>query len=395
MQIQHVALLLLSLNTVLARRMNKRNGLAVDSEVEGGKTCRITENAHSLKYGIKGSWHVKSCMFCKFHQFLATTMSTDVISQAEKTEDGHDCKCYTEPKFWGIHKGTKKFWFQYNTALRGCSVHDCKTVFLTWANMFNRKKLGLAEGAKMDVDKFVESQEGYDFHCDESEAEGLYLPSPASKIHELRLQIERCTDPEEKARLQALLDELLADKELEIYAYDLEGDWGPEHEVDESSDGEHHTFFLKPCVSNKGKEATNLKDIFELCGPGEMGISMKGGQLRVMYMMDDPWGPERACEPNTEECEVLKNLAEDEGIEGDMLSFRLRPCKSPSGQEITELSEIFATKGCGVPTTVQDADGYATLLPVKMDISRKYDEAAPLPTAEDSIKYPCTEDEEE
>lgn len=392
MQIYRVALLLLSLNSVLARRIQKRHGSTVEvgDEAEGGKTCHVVENDHSLKYGIKGSWKVSSCVTkCKFHIFLSETVTRDVISDAEKSEDERHCKCYTSPKFWGIHKGNKKFWFQYNSKFRGCSVHECKSVFLTWANMFNRKKMHLGEGEQMPVNKFIESQEGYDFPCDDAEPEGLYLPSPASKIHELRLQIEQCTDPAEKARLQALLDELLADKEVEVFAYDLDGEWGPEHDVDEAADGEHHTFFLKPCVSQKGTEVTDLKEIFELCGPGELGTSMKGGQLRVMYMMDDPWGPERDCSPSEVECEQLKNIVADEGLEGELLSFRLRPCKSPSGEEVTELSEIFATKGCGPPTTKEDADGYATLLPVKMDVSRKYDEAAPSATAEDSLKYPC------
>jgi hypothetical protein len=261
--------------------------------------------------------------------------------------------------------------------------------------MFNRKtwtrKYDKGEGEKMPLNLFIESQEGYELHCDDSQPEGLYLPSPASKILELRLQIEQCTDPDEKLKLQQMLDELLAANEIEVFAYDLEEDWNPtEHDADASSDGEHHTFFLKPCVSQKGKEVTDLHEIIELCGPPELGVSMKGGQLRVNYVVDDPWGPERPCKPDDElvweECQLVQSIAADEGVVGDILSFRLRPCKSPSGETIDGLKEIFAEKGCGPPSTKKDADGFATLLPVKMDVSSTYDQGAP---EDGALQYPC------
>lgn len=393
MQILRLALLILSVSTVYARRVKKERAAAHDSleaEAMGKRTCRVTENDRGLRYGIQGSYKVKSCMFCKFHQFLATTLSSEVISGAEKDEDGSHCKCYTSPKFWEAKGLDKKFWFQFTTQLHACSIASCKSVFLTWANMFNKKKSYPGDNERMPVHQFIEAQEGYDFHCDDSQPEGLILPSPNAKIHELRLLIETCTDPEEKARLQKLLDELLGDKEVEVFDYDLDGEWGPEHEADASADGEHHTFFLKPCKSQMDNVVEDYHEIIELCGPPELGVSMKGGRLRVSYVVDDPWGPERPCKPAEEECQVVQNAAKDEGLEGEILSFRLRPCKSPSGQEITELSEIFAEKGCGAPTTKPDSDGFATLLPVKMDVASVYEETANWEEGT-FLKYPCEE----
>lgn len=408
MQIHRVVLMLLSLTASAARRSQKkraddRNSLTVQT---GGKACHISENDHSLKYGIQGSFRVDSCIMCKFNTFLTKTFYVDFISDAQPSENDEYCMCYTSPRFWEDKGLNKKFWFQFDKSHRECSTTSCRDVFSTWANMFNRKKwtakYNKGEGDQMPLNLFIESQEGYDLRCDDSEveAEGLHFPSPAKKIHDLRLQIEQCTDPEEKERLQKMLDELLAEGDVEVFAYATDEDWNPtEHKADASADGEHHTFFLKPCKSQKGKEVTELKDILELCGPPEMGVSMKGGQVRYHYAVQDPWGPEKECHPPEEilgkyfaeeECQLVQILGSDEGVGGEILSFRLRPCKSPGGKELTELSEIFDEKNCGPPSSKKDADGFATLLPVKMDVSKKYDETA---TFTDAMQYPCTDEE--
>lgn len=396
MQIHRVALLLLCFPADLdAGRIKNQRGAGEleswNSTSSPEHACKVIENERSLKYGIKGSYKVKSCkLHCKFHNFMSSIVSEHVIADPEEAEGGGHCKCYTSPRFWESHGLDKKFWFEFRLhGGIGCSKKDCKDVFLTWGNMFNKKKAYPGDNERMPVDKYMESQEGYTFECDQTAAEGLILPSPGSKILELRLQIEQCTDPEEKLRLEQLLAELTADKAVEVFAYALDEDWGPEREVDETSGEEHeqhHTFFLKPCKSTTGREVTDLKEIYEQCGQPEMGVSMKSGTLRVIYDIDGSWGPERECEPTSTECMTIKSKAMDEGIRGEILSFRLKPCKSEhTGEEVTELWQIFEEKGCGVPTTKLDTDGLSTLLPVKMDVSSVYDEAAP----EADLEYPC------
>jgi len=397
MQFTCVALILVTLSAVHASRVQSY------SKAHGGKTCHISENDESLKYGISGSWKVKSCMFCKFHQFLTETLAKEMVSEPQQEEK--TCKCFYSPTHWEANGLETKFWFQFRVGHHQCTKHDCGEVFFDWGNNFLKKKDYPGDNEIMPVNQFIQSHDNYDLKCDDAEPTGIVLPSPGSKITELRLQIEKCTDPEEKARLQALLDELLRGKEVEVFAYDLEADWGIEREADATSDGEHHTFFLKPCVSQLDNEAgPELGEIIELCGPGEMGTSMKGGRLKVSYDIDKPWGLERACTVGTEECEVVRNAAKEGNVPGEILSFRLRPCVSPSheeitpwgeeivspsGEEITDLAEILAEKGCGAPSAIPDADQYTTLLVVKIDVSSKYDESALLDT--DKLPFPCTE----
>jgi len=398
MQILRGAVLILSLSAVFAARTNrKREGSETDFSVnsEGGKTCKIVENDHSLKYGVKGSWQVPNCLRCKFHQFLTITVPQDLIRGADLDEEGNHCKCKTAPKFWEAEGLDQKFWFQFHIGSQfPCDVATCKQIFFNWADGFNKKKAYPGDNEKFPADKSIGAQEGYDLTCDESEAEGLHLPSPASKILELRLQIERCTDPDEKAKLEELLRELLQDKQVEVFAYELEGDWGPEHETDASSDDEHHSYFLKPCKSQNGREITELHEIIELCGEGVLGESMKHGEVQMSYGLDDDWGPERVCNAAEEECQLVQNQAKDDEVEGEILTFRLKPCKSPNGKEITELSEIVKDKGgCGIPRANFGAAGSksATLLPVKMDMTSKFDKDADFDEGT-KMKFPCDEE---
>jgi len=391
MQICRVALLLLSLGAVVGRRIRaKQNDISAD----GGKTCRVTENDHSLKFGIQGTFRVKSCLYCKFHHFLTKTMSEDAIGEPELSEDKRHCKCFTSPKFWEAHGLEKKFWFQHyhQNPNQACTKHDCKRVFETWANMFNKKIAYPKAEQRMPSNKMIDSQENYDLHCDESTPEGLTLPSPADKILHLRAQIVRCTDPDEKLKLQLALDELLQDKAVEVFAYAIDEDWGAtEYDINAAATGteEHddlHTFFLKPCMSSTGTEVSNLHEIFELCGMPEVGVSMKPGQWKAAYDMEADWGPERECIASTYECQLIQSIVEEEKkLDAQILSFRLKPCKSANGEETSSLDEIF--KVCGNPSiSHHDADGIFTLLPVKIDVSRQYDQAAEL---SDGMKFPC------
>merc|ERR1719161_182076 len=130
---------------------------------------------------------------------------------------------------------------------------------------------------RVPMNKLLKSQANYEVACEQGIPEGIVLPSPGDKIQELRLRIEATDDPEEKAKLEALLKELTeSEKEIEFFEYDLEGDWGPEHHAD-VAEGDMHSYHLKPCKSNLGEEvdASDLHTIVQKCGPGVMGTSMK------------------------------------------------------------------------------------------------------------------------
>jgi len=317
MQVCRVSLLLLSLGAVGARRALTQGERNADLSVEGGgPTCRVEENDASLKFGIRGSYPVKSCLLnCKFHNFLTSVLSDKAIADPEDAEQ--NCKCFTSP-FWEGKGNEKKFWFEHPKMGAACSRNQCKKVFFDWANMFNKfnktkhDTLYPAGVSFIPISERVENQEGYTFTCSESppEAEGLTLPSPVDKIHQLRVQIDQATDPAEKARLQQALAELLEDKQVVVEVFSFAPEWGPERD----------------CVS-ADSECKFVQDIFA-----------------------------------KDKC----------NSEGQVRSFRVKACKSPSGKTIEKLDEVFSEKGCGAPLLGDN------LLPVMVDLSQKYDQKAEL-----------------
>lgn len=313
-------------------------------------------------------------------QILRRNLGAKVIQEPEV--DGKTCKCYYAPRYWE-GEGSSKHWFQFRINPKNqCTKKGCKTVFYTWGNLFLKKMHYPGDNEKMEASKLLERDENYNFQCAEGMPEGIILPSPNSKIAELRLAIARATDEEERARLQALLDELLKDKEVEIFAYDLEGGWGPEHHADVSNGGDLHSYYLKPCKSNYGNMVTELHDIMELCGPGSIEEgTMKEGKLRWQYQPEMDWGPERVCGETTIEPEKCKMLQEEVARDGwELLSFRLKPCRVRSKElEIMDLSTILAEDHCGKPVLG------ISLLPVKVSAAKKFDSEAP----DDELEFPC------
>jgi len=317
MQVCRVSLLLLSLGAVGARRALTQGERNADLSVEGGgPTCRVEENDESLKFGIRGSYPVKSCRVnCNFVDFLTIVLSKKAIAEPEDAKQ--NCKCFTSP-FWEGKEKEKKFWFEHPKMGAACSRNQCKKVFFDWANMFNKfnKKMnhtlyhpGESFNSFIPISKRVENREGYTFTCSESppEAEGLTLPSPVDKIHQLRVQIDQATAPFLKAILQQLLAELLEDKQVVVEVFSF----APE------------------------------------------------------------WGPERACVSADSECKFVQDVFAKDS-EGQVRSFRAKACKSPSGKTIEKLDEVFSEKGCGAPLLGDN------LLPVMVDLSQKYDQKAEL-----------------
>lgn len=354
----------------------------VSESAAEGSLCNLTESQYALGYGIHGLFPVKSCMLdCKWNKFLAETLESKVLSTPEVGEDDvRRCKCKYNPRYWEGGAAGAKFWFSFRISpLHSCTLDGCKKVFFDWGNMFLKKLKYPGDNERMPVAEHLEGQSNYEMKCASGIPEGIVLPSPGSKVTQLRLLIAKTTDPEEKARLQALLDELLGDKVVEVFEYDLDGDWGPEHHADSSSGGDLHSFFLKPCKSNLGKEVTDLHEIQEECGPWEKGVSMKEGKLRYSYKTDEPWGPEQVCDlEDAAKCQMLEEEATSTGFK--LLSFRLKPCKTPSGEsEVEGLNEILAEEHCGKPTLRE------SLLPVKVSAARKFDPSAP----EDELEFPC------
>jgi len=382
MGISHYAVLLvLTLGAVEAARTKqaeteiRQREVASDNSTAGrGTMCDLKESADALGYGIHGKFPVDSCMLsCKWNVFYTETLPEKIL----KTPDQEDnkCKCNYAPRYWE-GESSKKFWFQYRVnSRRPCTLKDCKDVFLTWGNMF-LKQLH-SPGSRMEQSKRIESHGNYEMTCADGMPEGIVLPSPGDKIIELRLKIASTDDPDEKAKLQALLDELLGSKEIEIFSYDLEGDWGEEHHAD-SSAGDLHSYYLRPCKSNLGNVVTDLHEIRQMCGPGVMGESMKEGKLRYHYKEDQPWGPEQVCNIDAEKCKMLEDQAAADGWK--LLSFRLKPCMTPSNEkELTDLSEVLAEEHCSKPTLG------VSLLPVKVSASHRFDEFAPP----DELQFPC------
>jgi len=195
---QYAALLLVSLGAVGASRIHKAQthvhaGTSENSTSEGAVLCNLTETDTSLGYGIHGVFPVKSCMLnCKFHPFMATTFKEKIL--VEPDQEDRKCKCNYAPRYWE-GAGSKKFWFQFRVnSLHQCTIEDCREVFFTWGNMFLKKWHYPGDNERMPVSKHLESQENYDLKCAQGIPEGIVLPSPGSKITELRLLIAKTTD---------------------------------------------------------------------------------------------------------------------------------------------------------------------------------------------------------
>jgi len=375
---KYVVILALTLgNAVVASRINMA---AVGDHAESkGQMCHLKETEHALGYGLFGIFPVKSCTVnCKWNYFLSEIFTQKIMVDPEVADEGKTCKCQYAPRYWE-GAGSSKFWYQFRiNSARACTQEQCQETFFMWSNMYLKKAHYPGDNEKVPVDHRMESQANYELSCSTDIPEAIVLPSPGSKVTELRLRIAKSTDPEEIARLQALLDELLGDKAVEVYEYDLEGDWGPEHHADTSDGGDLHSYYLKPCKSNLGGEATDLHEILELCGPGEMGVSMKEGELRYSYKTDGDWGPEQTCTIDAELCKLLEDEAAKDGWK--LLSFRLKPCTTPSSEKVlTDLAEVLAENGCGAPTLG------LSFLPVKVSAARKFDQDAP----EDELEFPC------
>jgi len=138
-------------------------------------------------------------------------------------------------------------------------------------------------------------------------------------------------------------------------------------------------------VSNLGREIDDLVEIIKLCGQPEMGVSKKGGRLRTSYALDDDWGPELACVEQSEACVAVQVAFEEAGVIPaalssfpKLLSFRLKPCRSPGGEEIDPNNLDAVYKGCGVASPVKNSEGFAALLPVKLSVASMYDPSAEL-----------------
>lgn len=343
--------------------------------------CKLIESEHALGYGIHGHFPVKSCMLdCKWNKFLVETMLEKLI--AEPDVDGDTCKCNYAPRYWE-GEGSKKHWFQYRVSkIHTCTKQECKRVFFDWGNMFLKKVHFSGDNERMDMSLLLESQGNYEMTCTPGMPEAIVLPPPSAKIVELQKQIANTDDEEEKARLQALLDELLGNKEVEVFQYDLEGEWSPTaHHASEHSGPDLHSFYLKPCKSNLGNEVTDLHDILEQCGPWEKGTSMKEGEVRYTYHTDKQWGEEILTYPSMGELdsslpeEVKARMSQriiDSAAGYELLSFRLKPCMTPSGErEVNDPHSALRDDRCGEPELGK------SLLPVKVSVSKKYDPAAP------------------
>jgi len=377
--LQHVALLLLSLSGLSAVSGSRAQELAFAKDSTAAPdVCVLAESAKALGYGVKASFPVKSCVQeCKWHRFLTQNLPNDIVGEPKLSDDEKYCKCYYAEHFWKGNEAFKQFWFQFHMyKIKKCERKECLSTFWQWGNMFLKKKHFKED--RMPNDKLIEYQDNYELTCKEGgEPEGIKLPSPDDKIRELRLALEQCGDPEgdECKRIQQLLDELLKDKEVEVFSYDVDGDWGPERQVDAEFSGEQHTFQLKPCKSQRAREVKDLKEILELCGPWEEGVTMQTGKLRVSYNADGDWGPELTC-PDEEVCKPLLAATSERG---KLLSFRLKPCTTEGGQLLEDLAEILGDHGCGIPTVPQ------TLLPVVVSVSQKLDAHAPA----DELPFPC------
>jgi len=349
-----------------------------------GTLCNLTESEEALGYGIHGLFPVKSCMLeCKWNKFFIDTFPQKVLAAPDQEEN--TCKCNYAPRYWE-GATSKKFWFQFRiNSVHSCTLESCQDVFFTWGNGFLKKWHFPGDSERMDVTKRLQSQENYNMECAQGIPEGIVLPSPGSKITELRLKIAQTDDPEEKARLQALLDELLGDKVVEVFEYDLEGEWGEEHHADSHHGPDLHSFYLKPCKSNLGNEVTELKEILEQCGPWEKGTTMKEGKLRYSYHIDKEWGPEMVAFHANEDVQALQKEVDKDGWK--LLSFRLKPCMTPSGdREVTDLDKVLSEDHCGMPMLGE------SLLPVKVSASKKYDHDAPEDEYDtELIKFPCPE----
>jgi len=368
----YVALLILTPVAIWASRVNRTNLAKHNDKAAQGmaKLCKLTETDHAKGYGIKGAFPVKSCIQeCQFNRFFLHTLEEKCL--AEPDEEGETCKCNYAPRYWE-GAGSNKHWFQFrkNKLHSECTKSACKTIFYDWGNIFLKKMFFPGDNERMDITYHLQNQANYDLTCEEGIPEAIVLPPPGKKIHELRMLIAQTDDPEEKAKLQALLDELLGGKEVELFEYDLEADWGPERHADDHGGPDLHSFYLKPCKSNLGNEVTELKDILEQCGPWTKDESMKEGKVRYSYHADEPWGPERIVE-DTPSMQTLKELVSvPDGLK--LLSFRLKPCKSPSGdREVTEIDDILSEEYCHTPVL------RTTLLPVKVSAAHKFDPTAP------------------
>lgn len=83
--------------------------------------------------------------------------------------------------------------------------------------------------------------------------------------------------------------------------------------------------------------------------------------------------------------ELIQKLQKEVEKDGwKLMSFRMKPCKTPSGDRaLTDLEKILDEDHCGMPILGK------SLLPVKVFASKKFDSDAPDPDPE--LTFPCKE----